>query len=115
MRDTGRGAMPTASDWRSQAIAGATANFDYADFAQEFLRHNKNYRRDYDRMTSTSADGAHREETLSADFVRRWGLVFPHRPLCVGRSRARAMATRRRARHSRAGASAPGLCRRACV
>ena len=68
--------MPTASDWRPQAIAAETANLDYADFAQEFLRHNKEYRRQYARYAARS-NGASSKETLSTGFARRWG--FPDR------------------------------------
>ena len=70
--------MPTASNWRSQTIAAETANLDYADFAQEFLRHNKEYRRQYARYAARR-NGASSKETLSTGFARRWGLVFPDR------------------------------------
>ena len=88
----GRGAMSTASDWRSQAIAEETANLDYADFAQEFLRHNKTYRHDYARLTTKLKNSPPQKETLSTGFARRWGLVFSRRSLCVGRESARALA-----------------------
>ncbi|MFD2431750.1 transcriptional regulator domain-containing protein [Sphingobium scionense] len=71
--------MPTASDWRSQAIAAETADLDYADFAQEFLRHNKEYRRQYARYAARR-NGASSKETLSTGFARRWGWCFPIDP-----------------------------------
>ncbi len=74
--------MPTASDWRSQAIAGETANLDYADFAQEFLRRNEHYKTDYHAMVRSTQAGA-REESACAELAQRWGLVFPFQPLCL--------------------------------
>ncbi|ALR20944.1 transcriptional regulator domain-containing protein [Sphingobium baderi] len=68
--------MPTASDWRSQAIAEQTADLDYADFAQEFLRYNADYRREYDDMACARTPGAPGDADCTA-FARRWGLVFP--------------------------------------
>lgn len=73
--------MPTASDWRSQAIAKQTADLDYADFAQEFLRYNASYRREYDDMARAATPGTSGNAD-SAAFARRWGLVFPFQPLC---------------------------------
>ena len=75
--------MPTASDWRSQAIVKQTAHLDYADFAQEFLRHNANYRREYDELASPTTADAQGNTNCTA-FARRWGLVFPFRPICPG-------------------------------
>lgn len=75
--------MPTASDWRSQAIADQTAHLDYADFAQEFLRYNASYRREYDDLTCALTPGTPADVDCAA-FAWRWGLVFPFRPICPG-------------------------------
>lgn len=81
--------MPTASDWRSQAIADQTAHLDYADFAQEFLRYNASYRREYDDLTCALMPA----DADCAAFAWRWGLVFPFRPLYHGCSVSGALAS----------------------
>lgn len=71
--------MPGGSSWRSPSTADQYRDHDYADFAQEFLHRNADYRRDYaetqGRIASFPGTGHEEREGLS----RRWGLSFPHR------------------------------------
>jgi hypothetical protein len=54
------------------------ANFDFADFAQEFLRRNEAYRQEY----AAIAELIQQDPTapISREMARSWGLVFPHSP-----------------------------------
>jgi hypothetical protein len=71
--------MEKGTSWRSDASATRYANHDYADFAQEFLRRNPDYRRDFaatkDRMADNPAAALAEQEGLAG----RWGLSFPQR------------------------------------
>jgi hypothetical protein len=69
--------MTTGSSWRSDASATHYADHDYADFAQEFLRRNTDYRREY---AETQARVASDQLTVKAEqegLAGRWGLSFP--------------------------------------
>ena len=72
--------MPGGSSWRSPSTAYQYRDHDYADFAQEFLHRNADYRRDYaetkERIARFPSVEHHEKEGLS----RRWGLSFPHGP-----------------------------------
>jgi hypothetical protein len=71
--------MTGGSSWRSPSTADQYRDHDYADFAQEFLNRNADYRRDYaetkERIARFPSVEHHEKEGLS----RRWGLSFPHR------------------------------------
>lgn len=71
--------MSGGSSWRSPSTADQYRDHDYADFAQEFLHRNADYRRDYadtqERIARFPSVEHHEKEGLS----RRWGLSFPHR------------------------------------
>lgn len=71
--------MTGGSSWRSPSTADQYRDHDYADFAQEFLHRNADYRRDYaetqERIACFPSVEHHEKEGLS----RRWGLSFPHR------------------------------------
>ena len=70
--------MSGGSSWRSPSTADQYRDHDYADFAQEFLHRNADYRRDYaetkERIARFPSVEHHEKEGLS----RRWGLSFPH-------------------------------------
>jgi hypothetical protein len=72
--------MDTGTSWRSDASAAQYIDHDYADFAQEFLRRNRDYCRDYvemmDKIALDSGASALEEEGLAG----RWGLRFPLKP-----------------------------------
>jgi hypothetical protein len=63
------------SAWRSSSTAQDYVEHEYPDFAQEFLRRNPNYRRDYRRITRRLADGR-LTSVAASDAMRKWGLVF---------------------------------------
>ena len=71
--------MEDKPDWRSESYTKAFETHDRADFAQEFLHRNADYRRDYaetrERIARFPTVEHHEKEGLS----RRWGLSFPHR------------------------------------
>lgn len=64
-------------DWRSPRSAEDFAHLDYADFAQEFLRRNPQYCREYHALMARIAEGACDEERELAALAHRWGLSFP--------------------------------------
>ncbi|MBF9151693.1 hypothetical protein I2488_11825 [Novosphingobium sp. 1Y9A] len=76
-------------------MARQYANHDFADFAQEFLRRNPDYRADYAatlaRMAARPSAALEEQEGLS----RRWGLSFPQQPQVRSPSGSRALVTRR--------------------
>ena len=70
--------MSQGSSWRSPTTADQYRYHDSADFAQEFLQRNLEYRRDHaetrDRIAKHPATARAEEEGLAG----RWGLSFPH-------------------------------------
>jgi Family of unknown function (DUF6499) len=72
--------MPGSVSWRSHKTADQYRDHDYADFAQEFLQRNPDYRRDHaetkDRIAQNPATAPAEGEGLAG----RWGLSFPHAP-----------------------------------
>jgi hypothetical protein len=72
--------MSGSVSWRSSATADQYRDHDYADFAQEFLQRNPDYRRDHantkDRIARNPATALAEGEGLAG----RWGLSFPHFP-----------------------------------
>jgi hypothetical protein len=71
------GSMDDGTSWRSAIAATGYASLDHADFAQEFLRRNRDYRQDYkhtqNRLTANPSLTPQEQEGLA----RRWGLIFP--------------------------------------
>lgn len=67
--------MSKGSAWRSSSTASDFADHQYPDFAQEFLRRNTNYRRDYRRVARDIDDGR-MTATDASEAVAHWGLVF---------------------------------------
>jgi len=68
--------MRIESDWRRPTYAEEFADFDYADFAQEFLRRNPDYRREYHDAERDIAPGDKDAQTKMEVLARRWGFVF---------------------------------------
>jgi hypothetical protein len=56
------------------------ARLDFPGFAQEFLRRNPEYRRDYESVMSDPEGNPTAQEGMA----RRWGLCFPGRSPSVG-------------------------------
>jgi hypothetical protein len=71
--------MEKGTSWRSNASAAHYADHDYADFAQEFLRRNRDYQSEYastnERIATNPITASAEEEGLAG----RWGLRFPQR------------------------------------
>jgi len=59
-------------DWQSEHFANMFEQYDRADFAQEFLRRNPVYQRQYDAARNLPA--------ARGRVARRWGLVFRLQP-----------------------------------
>ncbi len=72
--------MRTVKDWRSAKTVEDFAGLDYADFAQEFLRRNPKYCREYyDLEGRIDVNGLDRQAEME-NLAQRWGLSFPVRP-----------------------------------
>lgn len=65
--------MERPPDWRSESYAKAFESHDRADFAQEFLRRNPDYRDDYAEAIDAGPIALKR-------LARHWGAVFRRRP-----------------------------------
>lgn len=74
--------MRSLGNWRSPAIAAEFAGHDNADFAQEFLRRNPEYRREYDEtLLGIAGDKQDRIDRMEG-LARRWGMTFPRLAGC---------------------------------
>lgn len=72
--------MPGGSSWRSPSTADQYRHHDYADFAQEFLQRNADYRQDHaDTMAQIAAYPDIQTPEMEG-LARRWGLSFPTLP-----------------------------------
>ena len=65
------------TDWRSSDAVKHYAEYDCADFAQEFLRRNKDYRREYNEVQTRITDGEVDAQEEMEVLARRWGMMFP--------------------------------------
>ena len=76
--------MSEDGSWRSAAYAERFKTHDHADFAQEFLRRNPDYIREYAQTQQrVAADPAKAQEEREG-LARRWGLSFPLRSGKIG-------------------------------
>jgi len=69
--------MADPSSWRSSASAEHYAEHDFADFAQEFLRRNGDYRREREDAEKSAATTLESSPDMQGDLASRWGLCFP--------------------------------------
>lgn len=74
--------MSGDSSWRSSSTADQYRHHDYADFAQEFLQRNPDYRQDFAETAARIADHPRIERAEKEGLAGRWGLSFPHRARC---------------------------------
>jgi Family of unknown function (DUF6499) len=72
--------MSGGSQWRSASTAAQYAEHDYADFAQEFLRRNAEYRRDYANIAAKAIADPDAASIELEGLAGRWGLRFPCKP-----------------------------------
>jgi hypothetical protein len=70
--------MGTGTSWRSEASAELYADHDHADLAQEFLRRNPDYQRDYAETHARIAKQPTMAHAEKEGLAGRWGLRFPH-------------------------------------
>ncbi len=70
--------MARGIDWHSLDFTKTFERFDRADFAQEFLRRNKTYRKDYAEVAGIIT--AYDQQTRLTEIAQQWGLVFRLRP-----------------------------------
>lgn len=89
--------MSGGSSWRSPSTADQYRDHDYADFAQEFLNRNADYRQDHADTLTRIAELPQTEEEELEGLSRRWGLSFPHRPAGKPARNASALVAHRRA------------------
>lgn len=87
--------MAGEATWRSSDYGERFKHHDHADFAQEFLRRNPDYVRDYDDTQRRAGDAPHRAQEEKEGLARRWGLSFPLRARQLAEGYARALVTRR--------------------
>jgi hypothetical protein len=74
--------MSGGSSWRSPSTADQYQNHDYADFAQEYLQRNADYRRDHIKTMANIAEDPQIALAQKEGLAGRWGLCFPHSTLC---------------------------------
>ncbi len=91
--------MQSIDDWRSPRTADDFADLDLAGFAQEFLRRNPDYCREYHRLERERTDDPGINEARMIAMAQRWGLSFPVRPRSSRRRYARLMGARSRRIH----------------
>ena len=70
--------MSGGSSWRSPSTADQYQRHDYADFAQEYLQRNADYRRDHADTVARIAKEPALESKEQEGLAGRWGLSFPH-------------------------------------
>ncbi|WP_341711586.1 transcriptional regulator domain-containing protein [Erythrobacter sp.] len=71
--------MSGGSSWRSPSTADQYCDHDYADFAQEFLNRNRDYRQDHADAQARIAEHPSKLREEQEGLAGRWGLCFPHR------------------------------------
>lgn len=68
--------MPDTSDWRSRIEATDLDHLERPELAAEFLRRNRQYRRDHERMARSVGRGDLSEADAQAELGSKWGLSF---------------------------------------
>ncbi|WP_309751274.1 transcriptional regulator domain-containing protein [Novosphingobium sp.] len=74
--------MTEHPSWRSSSTAEDYAAHDFADFAQEYLRRNADYRREWEETEQAAVDAEDHADQLREGLAGRWGLCFPLRARC---------------------------------
>ncbi|MGE0776530.1 MAG: DUF6499 domain-containing protein [Sphingomonadaceae bacterium] len=102
--------MSGGSSWRSPAAAEHYAGHDLADFAQEFLRRNPEYQRDFAATEERATADQGRADAEREGLARRWGLSFPLRskPAAIAQPGNLGPRPRSRNGHSRNIGRSPG-------
>jgi hypothetical protein len=76
--------MSGEGSWRSADYAERFKTHDHADFAQEFLRRNPDYAREYSQAEQRALDNPAKAQEGREGLARRWGLSFPLRSDQIG-------------------------------
>ena len=71
--------MQSVTDWRSPQTDDDFADLDLAGFAQEFLRRNPDYCREYHALARGRPLASLAADDAMLALARRWGLSFPMR------------------------------------
>ena len=80
--------MEPLQDWRSPQFETELGHLDRGGVSFEFLRRNRQYRKDYaTALTEIAAGSTTRTEAIER-LSRRWGLAFPGGPRCIGLRRS---------------------------
>jgi hypothetical protein len=74
------------SDWRSPAAYDDKRKLDAPGFAFEFLKRNRAFRRDYERLSAALAKNALTQAERDR-FARRWGVRFREAHVRLRKSR----------------------------
>jgi len=77
--------MANQSSWRSSVPTETYSAHDFADFAQEFLRRNSDYQREWVETEQRIGVTCEIADQLREGLAGRWGLCFP---LCARRNAA---------------------------
>jgi len=67
--------MPILPDWRSSTEIDALQQLERPGFAWEFLRRNRKYRADYERIVGSGNGDKPEVAKAAANFARYWGLI----------------------------------------
>lgn len=102
--------MEPLQDWRSPQFENELGRLDCGGVSFEFLRRNRQYRRDYTKALTEIAAGGMTKAEAVARLSSRWGLAFPGGPRCIGHRRAADLAADPLPR----GAHCHGCSRRLC-
>lgn len=80
--------MAEQSSWRSSSTAEHYAAHDFADFAQEYLRRNGDYQRDWAETEMRAANTSDPANQLKEGLAERWGLCFPLCTRCISQRKS---------------------------
>ena len=94
---------------RSSADDTGTGDFDFSDFAQEFLRRNPPYKDQYARLHLR--DTGDKKTSAARRMARSWGLEFPVRSECFGHRQPGDLEKRCERKRRYRGWRRPGPCR----
>jgi len=76
--------MSGEGSWRSADYAERFKTHDHADFAQDFLRRNPDYAREYTQTEQRALAAPANAQEESEGLARRWGLSLPLRSGKIG-------------------------------
>ena len=93
--------MSQGSLWRSPTTADQYRHHDYADFAQEFLQRNPEYRRDHAETQGRVAKHPEVSQAEEEGLAGRWGLSFPHPSSLRSKGKTCTLVTAHRPRRGR--------------